>query len=204
MKAVSASAPPTNLSERCKSSRGKLPLNLAEKCKLALCLETSKDFSVNFCTCSIRIFFSSGCHFTFTSSRCGIKEHGHTFQGGIHILSWVSTLATMVAWKLRGEFALHPERNFSWERCLLDYAFKSKPSWPIRSHHHLAMLVTRCESWLIYGNLGDLSCLSHEEESRSLKSFGRLLKKVFALSPIWKNLSNFEDAQISFVSFTSR
>lgn len=114
MKAVSVSAPPTNLSERCKSSSGKLPLNLAEKHKLALCLE--KKILVNFCTCSIRIFFSGGCHLTFTSSRCGIKEHGHTFQGRIYILSWVSTLATTVAWKLRGEFALHPERNYSWEK----------------------------------------------------------------------------------------
>jgi hypothetical protein len=29
----------------------------------------------------------------------------------------------------------------------------------------------------IFRNLGDLSCLSHEEESRSFKSFGKVVEK---------------------------
>jgi hypothetical protein len=35
----------------------------------------------------------------------------HSKEGRIHILSRVSTLATTVAWKLRGEFAMHPTKK---------------------------------------------------------------------------------------------
>jgi hypothetical protein len=71
-----------------------------------------RKFSVKFCTCgSIRIFFNGGV--TLPSHPIQVWDQGmdvHS-KGRIHILSQVSMFATIVAWKLWGEFAMHPAKK---------------------------------------------------------------------------------------------
>jgi hypothetical protein len=157
------------------------------------CLET--DFSVKFCTCdSIR---TGGCHLTLTSYRGVGSRNGHTFpKGGFtsypqcpHMLQqWLGSCGV--------NLLCIPQRNYSWERCLLDYPFKSK-TWPRRSHQHLAMSVPRCECSLILKSFGDLNYLSHYEESSSSKAFRMVLLKDAFSPTLQKNLSNFDDTLLA-------